>query len=71
MATHCSILGGRIPGQKNLEGYSLWGFKELDMTECLSRYFSLKKQQLSYVKRAKQGDLIESDILYIYQKEKA
>ena len=33
MATHSSILPGEIHGQKSLAGYSLWGQKELDMTE--------------------------------------
>ena len=45
MATHSSILAWRIPwtepvfwlgefpGQRSLEGYSLWCCKELDMTE--------------------------------------
>ena len=32
MATHSSILAGRIP-QRSLVGYSPWGHKELDMTE--------------------------------------
>ena len=32
VATHSSILAWKIPGQRNLEGYSLWGRKELDMT---------------------------------------
>ena len=33
MATHSSILGWKIPGQRSLAGYSLWGRKELDTTE--------------------------------------
>ena len=36
MATHSSILTWKIPWTENLEGYSLWGCKELDMTERLS-----------------------------------
>ena len=32
MATHFSILAWEIP-QRSLVGYSLWGCKELDMTE--------------------------------------
>ena len=33
MATHCSILAWRIPGQRSMTGYSPWGHQELDMTE--------------------------------------
>ena len=33
MATHCSILAWRIPGQRSMMGYSPWGHQELDMTE--------------------------------------
>ena len=33
MATHSSILAGEFHGQRNLEGYSLWSYKESDMTE--------------------------------------
>ena len=36
MATHSSILAWRIRGQRSLMGYSLWGLKELDMTEQLT-----------------------------------
>ena len=36
MATHSSILAWEIPGQRSLVGYSLWGRKELDMTERLT-----------------------------------
>ena len=34
MATHSSILPWEIPGQRSLTGYSPWGHKESDMTEC-------------------------------------
>ena len=34
MATHSSILAGESHGQRTLAGYSLWGRKELDMTEA-------------------------------------
>ena len=35
MATHSSILNLENPhGQRSLVGYSLWGFKELDMNEA-------------------------------------
>ena len=33
MAIHSSILAGESHGQRSLVGYSLWGHKELDMTE--------------------------------------
>ena len=36
MATHSRILAWKINGQRSLAGYSLWGCKELDMTEWLS-----------------------------------
>ena len=33
IATHASILSRKSYGQMSLAGYSLWGCKELDMTE--------------------------------------
>ena len=36
MATHSGIPAGESQGQRNLAGYSLWGHKELDVTERLS-----------------------------------
>ena len=33
MAIHSSILDWKIHGHRNLEDYSPWGCKELDMTE--------------------------------------
>ena len=33
MATHSVFLSGESHGQRNLAGYSLWGCKELDVTE--------------------------------------
>ena len=36
MATHSSILAGRIHEQRSLLGYSPWGRKELGMTESLN-----------------------------------
>ena len=33
MATHSRILAWKINGERSLAGYSLWGCKELDMTE--------------------------------------
>ena len=36
IATHSNILAWRIPGQRSLVGYSLWGHKELDTTELRS-----------------------------------
>ena len=36
MATHSSIFAWRIPGERNLVGYSPWGHKESNTTEGLS-----------------------------------
>ena len=36
MGYHSSILDWRIHGQRNLEDYSPWGYKESDLTEQLS-----------------------------------
>ena len=33
IATHSSILAEEFHGQRNLAGYSLWSYKESDMTE--------------------------------------
>ena len=33
LATHPVFLPGEFHGQRNLEGYSLWGHKELGITE--------------------------------------
>ena len=33
MATHSSILAWKVAWADNLVGYSLWGHKELDLTE--------------------------------------
>ena len=37
MATNSSILAGKIPWSRSLEGYSPWGCKESDMTEASIR----------------------------------
>ena len=42
MATHSSILAWKIPGQRNLVGYSPWGHKELDTTKQLHFLLTLK-----------------------------
>ena len=34
MATHSSILAWKTHGWRSLAGYSPWGHKELDSTEC-------------------------------------
>ena len=34
MAIHSNILAWRIHGQRNLVGYSPWGCKESDMSDC-------------------------------------
>ena len=38
MATHSSILACEIPWTEEPGGYSPWGHKELDMTECTIAY---------------------------------
>ena len=35
------FLPGEFHGQKSLQGYSPWGYKELNMTERLTLYFLL------------------------------
>ena len=40
MATHCSILAGRLPWTGHLVGYSPWSCKELDMTEVQAHTLS-------------------------------
>ena len=42
MATHSSILAWRIHRQRSLVGYSPWGHKKLDATECRARTRSKK-----------------------------
>ena len=39
MATHSSILAGRIPWTEEPVGYSPWGHKESDTTEKLALHF--------------------------------
>ena len=46
MASHSSILAGKLHGQRILAGYSPWGHKESDTTEQLST-FLLHLQQMS------------------------
>ena len=36
MATTPVLLPGKFHGQRSLVGYSPWGVKESDMTECLT-----------------------------------
>ena len=36
MATHSVFLPGKFHGQRRLVGYSPWGGKESDMTDCLT-----------------------------------
>jgi len=46
MATCSSVLAWRIPWKRTLEGHSLWGCKELEMTEATEHmhiYIVLKK----------------------------
>ena len=50
MATHSSTLAWKIPWTEDgtLVGYSLWGRKELDMTERLHFHFSFTFSYLIY-----------------------
>ena len=41
MATYSRILAGKLHGQRSLEGFSPWSFKESDMTEWLTFSLSL------------------------------
>ena len=43
MTIHSSSLAGESYGQRSLMGYSVWGHKELDMSEQLS--FSLDRKR--------------------------
>ena len=61
MATLSSILPGKLHGQRNLTGYSLWGCKESDMTEQLSMHACC----MAYMNTAKKVNLQKS-----HQKEK-
>ena len=38
MATHSSILAGKFHEQRNLVGYSPWGYKESDITKQLNTH---------------------------------
>ena len=46
MAIHSSILPGKFHGQRNLDGYSQWGHKELDKTERLSTHTTFQWKYL-------------------------
>ena len=53
MATHSSVLAWEIHGQRSLVGYSPWGHKESDMTECtktrastIELYYLMRKMAL-------------------------
>ena len=41
LATHSVFLPGEFHGQRSLEGYSLWGHKQLDTIEWLTLWLSL------------------------------
>ena len=43
MATHSGFLSGKFHGQRTLAGYSPWGYKESNMTECIL-YVNLNSQ---------------------------
>ena len=43
MATHSSILAWKIPWQRHLAGCSLWGRRELDMTQHILTHSSVSR----------------------------
>ena len=47
MAAHSRFLPGESQGQRRLVGYSLWGHKELDATECMHTSMHKIKAKLS------------------------
>ena len=44
MTTYSSILASKPLGQRSLAGYSPWGHKEQDRTECLSKHTRMHHQ---------------------------
>ena len=57
MATHSIILAWRIPWTEEPGGYSPWGHKELDTTECLtlSLFHSLLENKLHIFRIHREG----------------
>ena len=51
MATHASVLVWRIPWTEEPVGYSPWGPKELDMTECTHTHTHTHAQPLPLATR--------------------
>ena len=56
--TYSSILAWRIHGQRSLVGYSLWGCKELNMTEQISHKGSDRGGQADTWRKAFPGRAI-------------
>ena len=60
MAPTPVFLPGKSPGQRSLEGYSLWGSKELDTTEQLSTYADIPGGAVDRNPPASAGDRVQS-----------
>ena len=54
MAITPVFLPGKFHGQRSLAGYSPWGHKESDMTECLT-YFSIIRVILNMLASIEMG----------------
>ena len=48
---HSSILAWKSHGQRNLEGYSPWDYKLLDMTEQLSKHEHIVSHSKKSIKK--------------------
>ena len=46
MATLSSMLPGKLHGQRNLTGYSLWGCKESDTTELVMMIYDIVHRKM-------------------------
>ena len=60
MAMHTSILPGEFYGQRSLAGYSLWGRKELGMTEQLTNVYPLPLEPPSHSSRSSESTELSS-----------
>ena len=55
MPPHSSVLAWRIQWQRSLLSYSLWGLKELGMTECLTHTHTHTHTHTRYHSKVKNG----------------
>ena len=64
------FLPGEFHGQRSLVGYSPWGHKELDMTECLTLFplsewnRKLQKTQISHIR--KENMIMGREVSFVY-----